>query len=404
MPKGEVEKTMADNYGDEFDVLSERTSQQARDRDSAGKTNPKKDAKKGFDYKDHDLNPAMFEPTTGRQENEFSILPFYIKTDLYSGNKDRKPLMNQQSQQMGHLVEGRVDFSLELPLHRNVGDNRIDMVCLREAFGMKCFLCDCMFDEYKMRDNGEKSKEDADKMAKRFRPSWRNWYNIYNYITSEFEVWDDVSYHLFQKYLNKEAEKGTTDDPSYVNYSHPSKGSVLFVTGIEEDGIVDSKGNKHGFNKFAIIDFEPIKDPFSVDDIKQNISFDEIALDLVYSYEDMQDIYEEAPFEDFNKKDEPEKRNNSRRGNRDADSGRDADRDNRSSDRSRGNCSDNNSDVNQGDKKEEPNRSRGRGQDHEEKPNERSPRRSGTNTRKPSDNGNSDRPERSSSRAGRSRR
>ena len=144
---------MAESYRDK---LRRRQQQAVNDK---GKTGLGRKSALDFSKTTKAIN--YFQPKTGRgEENAIDILPFIITQEWY------QKLRTPSGRPVG-LEPGDVDYVLMLPLHSGVGPNNDVFLCLREAFGQECPICDDMFEFYRQ---GEKEKAAA------VRPRWRCWY------------------------------------------------------------------------------------------------------------------------------------------------------------------------------------------------------------------------------------
>jgi hypothetical protein len=166
------------------------------------------------------LGLPVWVPKSGREKNVIDIMPWRITQEWY------KNLRNRQGLATG-LDIGYVDYKLEVPRHSNVGPGKDHMLCLREAWGKSDPICDDMFAEYAKRKEG--GKFDKEK-AKGLQPSWRNFYVIYDYDMDDkgFQLWPDVSYELFEKYLLTELKTAMDEGGMIVPWSLEDGKTVVF--------------------------------------------------------------------------------------------------------------------------------------------------------------------------------
>jgi len=235
--------------------------------------------------------PHNFEPKTGRDKNLIDILPFEITQDWYSK-------LRTVSGNTTNIDVGEWDYKLEIPLHKGIGENNDTFLCLREAFGGKCRVCEDMFEEYA-------KEEPDDKKTSALRPKWRDFFNVYDYDDEEagYHVWNDVSYHLFEKNVLEEAEEGE---------------EIILYTDTEEGKSIEFKGKLKKLGKIEFIEAQGIdfidRDPYEDSIVDQTISFD--ALLHIPTYEEVARAHDPDSFEDSKNEDsEPEKPKNRNTGN-----------------------------------------------------------------------------------------
>lgn len=133
---------------------------------------------------------------TGKTRNTIDILPFIITQDWYCD-------LRSKSGTTTGLNVGDMDYKLEYPVHKGIGENNDTFLCLRLAFGKKCLICEEMFEEW------EKADVDQDeKKLRALKPSWRDAYNVYDYAEpdKDIQLWEDQSYFLFEDILIEEME------------------------------------------------------------------------------------------------------------------------------------------------------------------------------------------------------
>jgi len=107
----------------------------------------------------------FFQPRYLPEKNAIDIIPFIITQDWY------RKLRSVSGRPVG-LEAGDRDYKLQIPVHRNIGAGNDTYLCLREAFGGPCIVCDEMFEAYKVGDKAKSSD---------LRAGWRCFYNIYDY-------------------------------------------------------------------------------------------------------------------------------------------------------------------------------------------------------------------------------
>ena len=175
-----------------------------------------------LDYsKAGNLKLVKYQIKSGKETNYIDILPFEITQPWY------KKLHSVSGSIIG-LDIGFTDYKLEIPIHRNVGENNDVFLCLKKAFGKKCPICEEMYEEYN-KDEGE---QDAKKIQA-LKPSWRCFYNIYDYDGQEnpVQLWEDISYYLFEEMLQEAME---SEEEGIVTFSDPEMGSSIEFKGREK--------------------------------------------------------------------------------------------------------------------------------------------------------------------------
>ena len=170
-------------------------------------------------------------------DNAFDIIPFVITQDWY-----RK--LQNPSGRLNGLEIGMRDYKLQVPIHRNVGDNNDIYLCLREAFGGQCEICDEMFDAYR---DGDKDK------ASGLRARWRVFYNIYDYADPDKPIQlFEISYYSFEGTSANAPQRTNLIDKASLAPS----GLVIF-SDLEEGKIIVAKFQKKFIGK---IDFPEVTD------------------------------------------------------------------------------------------------------------------------------------------------
>ena len=211
-----------------------------------------------------DRKIIRYEPGSGREVNYIDILPFEITQEWY------KDLKSVSGSVIG-LDVGFTDYKLEIPIHRNIGENNDIFVCPRMAFGKKCPICEELYAEW----DKEKSEQDKEKVDS-LKASWRCFYNVYDYEGEgdPVQLWEDVSYYLFEEILQEAME---TDDEGIITFSDLEMGSS-----------VEFKGREKRLGKNTFIEYHSIS-------FKERDQYEESILDKVYPLDKMMVIstYEE---------------------------------------------------------------------------------------------------------------
>jgi len=235
--------------------------------------------------------PPSYSLKHGSKDNEVNsidFLPWVVTQKWYKNLRTKSGLTT-------NLDIGDWDYKCELPVHKNVGEGNDTLICRRLAFGEKCYDCEKLFEEY------EKEKQD-DKKVSAYRPSWRCWYNIYDYSEESnpdgvYMVMEDVAYGNMEKAILAKADDGEET----ILYSDIEIGKTVKLKGREEIfmGIKFVKILNEDY-----IEFEN-RDPYTEEDIiGKTVSFD--ALVKLCTYEEFKAIREGIDKEDDDAK-EPSK-------------------------------------------------------------------------------------------------
>ena len=220
-----------------------------------------------LDYsKAGDSKIVKYEIKSGKESNYIDILPFEITQDWY------KNLRSVSGTAIG-LEVGFTDYKLEIPVHRNVGENNDVFLCLRLALGKKCPLCEEMYEEW----DKDEDEQDAKKIAA-LKPSWRCFYKVYDYDGegAPVQLWEDISYYLFEEMLQEAME---TEDEGIVTFSDLEMGSSIEFKGREK------KLGKNAFVEAHSISFKSrdkydesiLKDTFPLDKMLVIPTYEEVA-------------------------------------------------------------------------------------------------------------------------------
>jgi hypothetical protein len=217
-----------------------------------------------LDYsKAGDRKIVKYDIKSGKETNYIDILPFEITQDWY------KDLRSISGTTIG-LEVGFTDYKLEIPVHRNVGENNDVFLCLKLAFGKKCPICDEMYEEWDKDDDDQDAKKIQD-----LKPSWRCFYNVYDYDGGgePIQLWSDFSYYLFEEALQEAME---TEEDGVVTFSDLEMGSSIEFKGREK------KIGKNKFIETHSISFKK-RDEYPESILKQTLPLD--AMLIIPTYE-----------------------------------------------------------------------------------------------------------------------
>lgn len=200
------------------------------------------------------FKPAAY--TKARRTNLIDILPFEISTNWYNR-------LRQQNGNPVGLQPGDWDYKLEIPIHYNVGPSGVAVLCLREAFGEACAVCDEMFSAYAEKTEAGKER------GKALQARWRNFYNLYDYDNPDegFHAWD-VSFHLFEKFLAELIQV----DSAGQDFWFPGDGGLS----IEFKGREKTLG-KNEFIECYDFNFKP-REPYGEDVVRQVVQWDQLLI------------------------------------------------------------------------------------------------------------------------------
>ncbi len=229
---------------------------------------------KGFlDFRSLDQEVDFFKPEIGRIY-KIIIIPYTVKTKNHPG--------------IGTYAEiGGSDYLLDITIHRNVGAEDQDVICLK-SYNKPCPICDYT-DELK-----EAGKEKEYKAIKSTRRA------IYNIIDIRDEKYSlkvfTVSHYLFEKEL-VETAMGYDADGQMVTFASVKDGKVIQFRAV--------KGKD--WTEFKAFQFKDRPDDLDADKIDklidETISFDELI--TVYSYDELKAIlYGQEPDEEDEEEEE----------------------------------------------------------------------------------------------------
>ena len=208
---------------------------------------------------------VKYEIKSGKDVNYIDILPFEITQPWY------KDLRSNSGSILGADSEvGFLDYKLEIPVHKNVGEGNDVFLCLRLAFGKKCPICEEMYAEW--------DKDDVDQDAKKIqalKPSWRCFYNVYDYDGEGTAVmlWEDFSYYLFEEALQEAIE---TEDEGIATFSDLEQGASVEFKGREK------KIGKNSFVEAHSISFKE-REAYGEEILKETFPLD--AMLVIPTYE-----------------------------------------------------------------------------------------------------------------------
>ena len=121
-----------------------------------------------------------------------------------------------------HTAEGKFTYNLDVFVHRKVGINEDDYLCLNRNYKEKCPICDHQISLQKQDD-----VEDA--IIKALNPTRRCIYNVWSHDNSKEEakgvqIWD-VSQWAFDSLLSEQAKK--KKGGGYIPFADPDEGKIV---------------------------------------------------------------------------------------------------------------------------------------------------------------------------------
>ncbi len=208
------------------------------------------------------------------KRNLITIVPFEVKNPEYA------ELRTAEGNTPIGVRVGDLDYKLEIPLHRDMGPEKIQFICPKCAVGKRCFPCE--------------QKEGLDwvtdkKERKALNISWRNMYNILDLNAEEEEeigLWE-VSYELYEREMLDEIKEVEIDTGTRPVVGVLTGASNVRFRGVEKT-IPLPDGKTATFYEFKSFSFIGRKD------LSERILDDVHPLDLMYeipSYEQTKSWY-----------------------------------------------------------------------------------------------------------------
>lgn len=212
-------------------------------------------------------------------EHNLLIIPYVIKTKKHPDVAKGKAKI------------GNDDYVLIVDIHRNVGPEDKEVICLERNFNKPCPLCE---------EGGETAKT-----------SKRAVYNVINADRPEKGLYVlSVSDWLFQKELEEELKVASRGE-EYLPFVDPEEGYIISFRGSKEYG--------GGMNYIKFKSFKFIKRDKELDKYYEKEKWEEHSLSLdeymiIHSYEEIKNILENKEYDDENEDDRNEEIDNERDG------------------------------------------------------------------------------------------
>ncbi|KKL44850.1 hypothetical protein LCGC14_2361550 [marine sediment metagenome] len=207
--------------------------------------------------------PSSFVARSGKdKKNLIDFLPWIITQAWYKDLKTYSGLTT-------NLDVGDWDYKLEIPVHQNVGEDNDIFLCLRLAFGHKCPRCEELFEEYAKQDQNEKK-------IRILSPSWRCWYNIYDYdeeanTEGKLQIWENVAFKNFEEEIMQEADEGE---------------ETIIYADIEMGKSVEIEGKEKKYSGNTFVEAKKVvfkdRDPYKEDIVNETVSFDTLVKICTY--------------------------------------------------------------------------------------------------------------------------
>jgi len=262
-------------------------------RDKMSKSNKDKDlkAKRGkswftlepLELDDDDREKIMYKAKKG--QNQIDVLPFIAKT----ANSPR-------------CAKGDVDYLLDVRVHRRVGPQRDDFLCLEEMYGKRCPICE---HRRELMEDGE-SKD----VYKKFYPQRRVMYNMFD-LTAEGKKkvqLFEVSHNKMEKEIQEEAE--TYSDGELLIFFDPTDGMSVTFRGkeatFEGAEFIDIKKVSLEERDKQYKEDEILEKTYALDELLVIPTYEEVSNSFHATESDPDDEDEEKPAPKSKKVAEPE--------------------------------------------------------------------------------------------------
>ena len=234
-------------------ALMDQTRQSHRERGQRAKGSLAEQVLRGFP-----LDVEWAELRTGRDLNEFDIVPFYITQEWFKDMKMKSGRRAEAKSDVGYL-----SYKFEIPCHRGVGPNNEWWLCNFELFGKPCVMCEQKFAEF--------DKPKAEQNEDIWRPllaSWRDFYNVYDYNNPEKDIHPfEISYAHFEEALLEAIEL--------------DEDQLLCPWDVDEGKIIEFKAKEEKFKGYTYpkplegsFNFADRSQPYSDEDLDRTWSFD----------------------------------------------------------------------------------------------------------------------------------
>lgn len=234
-------------------ALMDQTRQSHRERGQRAKGSLAEQVLRGFP-----LDVEWAELRTGRDLNEFDIVPFYITQEWFKDMKMKSGRRPEAKSDVGYL-----SYKFEIACHRGVGHNNEWWLCNFETFGKPCVMCEEKFAEF------DKPKGEQDEKV--WRPllaSWRDFYNVYDYNNPEKDIHPfEISYVHFEDALLQAIE---LDEDELLCPWDPDDGKIVEFKAKEEQ----FKGYSYNKPLEGSFGFADRDQPYTDEDLERTWSFD----------------------------------------------------------------------------------------------------------------------------------
>lgn len=191
-------------------------------------------------------------------KNEIDIIPYIIATNNHPQGRSK----------------GKLDYKLDIWVHRFVGEQEGSFVCPKETFNNPCPICE---EIKKMINSQEYSWKDDE--IKSLRAKRRVVYNVLDLSEDKPKIkLFDMNHFEFQKEIIEEAENG---EDGFVPFADLEEGKTIVFRGSEREG----KDFKKSFKPkgFKFLD----RDSYDEDILKEAYPLD--AMLIIASYEEIKE-------------------------------------------------------------------------------------------------------------------
>jgi len=229
-----------------FKNLSEKTQKHYKDRNKYGT---------GKNYYELPDNMEEFKPKEG--VNKIDIIPYIVKTD-------------QDPQQ----EKGEGAYVLYVWVHKNIGINKNQFVCLSKNFDKPCPICE---EVEELKNSGDSELEELGEI---YKAKQRVLYNVKH--KGEIKIFEE-SHFSFQKTLLEESLDDSTGD--VITFADPDDGKTIKFT---DSGVWNDR-----FKRFRFLDRE---EEITDEELDEAVSLEELL--TVYTYDELKNYFHSANIKD----------------------------------------------------------------------------------------------------------
>jgi hypothetical protein len=178
-----------------------------------------------------------------------------------------------------HVKEGKPAYILDVWVHRKVGVNEDDYICLSRTYNEPCPICEYQNELRKTAKNSN-DPESYDDEIKALSPTRRAIYNLRSWDKKDdpdqAKVWD-VSHFLFEKELLENAKKKRGG--GFVLFADPDEGKIVSFRAVGKDMA----------RKYTAFEFEDRSEVISDEMLDKSRCLDELI--RIPTYEEVQKAF-----------------------------------------------------------------------------------------------------------------